>query len=255
MGEMIPVLDFGGNAVRAFGPNLPASTVLADDAYRYEIVRLEPGEHRAFPMLTTGAAWLLESKPCVSVHHPAGEAERPADAALLFEGKGLEVEAGNSRAVLLVAGTSVDSDKPARCEIKSRDQLKRVIKPWGEEIWINGRHPTFAFKRIVLNAGHRTSLQYHEFKRETNLLLAGAARLHYNEIAGAHDGPYDSTAFDAVAVIDVTPGILHRIEAITDVTLFEVSTPHLDDVIRISDDTNRADGVITSEHEMGASSQ
>lgn len=253
MGEMIPVLDFGGNAVRAFGPKLPASTVLADDAYHYEIVCLEPGERRAFLMLTTGAAWLLESKSGVSVHHPAGDAVWPADAALLFDGEGLEIEAGKSRAVLLIAGTAAGSGEPARCEIQSRDQLKRVVKPWGEEIWINGRHPTFAFKRIVLNAGNRTSLQYHEFKRETNLLLAGSSRLHYNEIAGTHHGPYDSAAFDAVVVIDVTPGILHRIEAMTDVTLFEVSTPHLDDVIRISDDTNRADGVIASEHEMGTS--
>ena len=251
MSDMIPVLDFGGNAVRVFGPGLPPAMILADDAYRYEIVRLEPGERRAFPALATGAGWLLACDAAVLAHHPAGGGVWPADTALLFDAEGLAIEAGSGRATLLIAGTADGSGEPPRCEIRSRDGLKRVVKPWGEEIWINGRHPTFAFKRIVLRAGNRTSLQYHDFKRETNLLISGSARLHYNGIAGAHDGPYEWAAFDSVGVIDVTPGILHRIEAVTDVTLFEVSTPHLDDVIRVSDDTNRSHGVITSEHELG----
>jgi hypothetical protein len=55
---------------------------------------------------------------------------------------------------------------------------------------------------------------------------------------------------DAVTAIDVTPNIIHRIEALTDILLYEISTPHLDDVIRIQDDANRTNGKIISEHRL-----
>lgn len=245
------VSEFGGNGVREFG-GLPAeSCVLGDDAYRYEIVRFAPGERRTFDSLATGAAWLLDGGP-VRAEHRAGTASVDAGGALLFEGAGLTLTAGDHPASILLAGTGNDADRPPSIAAVRQGDLHRVEKPWGEELWINGRHPTYAFKRIVLRAGHRTSLQYHEFKRETNLLLAGSARLHFNAVAGGHGGPYESAPIEAVSVVDVTPGILHRIEAVTDVTLFEVSTPHLDDVIRVSDDSNRADGLISSEHPGGA---
>ncbi len=50
------------------------------------------------------------------------------------------------------------------------------------------------------------------------------------------------------AVINVTPNIVHRIKALSDIKLFETSTPELDDVVRIMDDSNRKDGKILSEH-------
>lgn len=243
--------DFGGNTVRRIG-GLPTETrTLADDAYRYQIVALRAGEVFIPTGLETGSAWMLESESPASVTQGGDRAAWAAGRAMLFDGEGVEITA-ETDCVFLFAGTAEPSGGDTGIRVPESDELKRVEKPWGEELWINGRHPTHAFKRIVLRAGNRTSLQYHEFKRETNLLLGGSARLHFNSVAGGHDGPYASEAIDSIAAIDVTPPVLHRIEAVTDVTLFEVSTPHLDDVIRVSDDTNRADGLIASEHAGGA---
>lgn len=248
---MYPQEDFGGNQVRRIGSLPTRSCTLADDAYRYQIVALRAGETFAPEGLATGAGWMLTGD--VTVTQAGARLTWPTGRAILFDGPGVEVRADRD-CVFLFAGTAELSGNGAGIRMPEAEELKRVEKPWGEELWINGRHPTYAFKRIVLHAGNRTSLQYHEFKRETNLLFEGQARLHFDTVAGGHDGPYKSEPIESIGVIDVTPGILHRIEAVTDVTLFEVSTPHLDDVIRVSDDSNRADGLIASEHAGGATS-
>jgi len=237
---------YGGNRVRSFG-SMPARTVtLADDPYHYSVVVFSgPGGIARFDRLATGALWVVSG--AVHARHPVSESELKADQAFLFDGPGLRVESAGP-AVCLLSGTSAPSGKADGATVLGINGLHCVEKPWGEELWINGRHPTFAFKRIKINAGHRTSLQYHELKRETNLLLAGRARLHYNTEAGRHDGPFFAEPIEAVSVVDVDPLVLHRIEAVSDITLFEVSTPHLDDVIRVNDDTNREDGLIPGEH-------
>lgn len=116
--------------------------------------------------------------------------------------------------------------------------IKIVKKPWGEEHWLaaNGK---YAYKRIYIKAGTRTSLQYHNFKLETNYIISGIARVFLC------DKWYDMKADD---FFTVEPKTVHRIEAITDLILQEVSTPELDDVIRLEDDQNRCDGRINSEH-------
>jgi mannose-6-phosphate isomerase len=245
-----PSIDYGGNVVRNFG-GLPLETCeLARADYSYSIVHIHPDQEWVAADLATGAGWLLDGQT-LRASHPSGEAELGCGSALLFEGVGLRLRAIGKPAVLLLAGATVSASGGPSIRACGYHELHRVEKPWGEELWVNGRHPRFAFKRIVLREGHRTSLQYHEFKRETNLLIQGSARLHYNAIPGQHGGPYQSVPLEAVSAIDVTPGILHRIEAVTDVVLFEVSTPHLDDVMRVSDDTNRADGLIADEHAAG----
>jgi len=50
--------------------------------------------------------------------------------------------------------------------------------------------------------------------------------------------------------VDVPPNAVHRVEALTDIVLYETSTPHLDDVIRIQDDAARKNGRILTEHEV-----
>ena len=111
------------------------------------------------------------------------------------------------------------------------------------------------FKKIFLKAGNKTSLQYHRRKRETNLLLQGSANLYYcnrqMELAKVTSADVDKEELGAVTSIDIVPNTLHRLEAITDILLFEVSTPDLDDVVRVSDDSGRGDGRIASEHDGG----
>jgi len=85
-----------------------------------------------------------------------------------------------------------------------------------------------------VGAGHKLSLQYHESKVETLLFLAGEGHIQIGEdLLPAYPG----------VVVDVQPGTVHRIVALTDLTAVEVSTPELDDVVRLEDAYGRAGGV------------
>jgi mannose-6-phosphate isomerase-like protein (cupin superfamily) len=117
---------------------------------------------------------------------------------------------------------------------------KVVKKDWGKEIWIEHENEFYAYKRIYINSGYRTSLQYHNFKFETNYIISGKARVFIQ------DTWYEMGEDE---FFTIRPGVLHRVEAITNVILQEVSTPHLDDVIRVEDDYNRPNGKIEKEHE------
>jgi len=123
-------------------------------------------------------------------------------------------------------------------------QAKRVRKGWGEERWLVEEGSPFGFKMIVIRSGQRTSLQYHLAKEEANLVISGTGLLH--------SGPVGACLVEPLAtgdIVHVHPGVVHRIEATTDMTLVEVSTPELDDVIRLEDDWHRAAGRIEAEHE------
>ncbi|VVB57138.1 Mannose-6-phosphate isomerase [uncultured archaeon] len=125
-------------------------------------------------------------------------------------------------------------------------QLKVVSKPWGSETWLAyGEGMPYALKVIRLKAGTKTSLQYHQHKRETNFVYAGRIRFHFQKDP---DGPVEQVELEAGTCIQVPPGRIHRVEALEDVILVESSTNHLDDVVRLSDDYKRPDGRISSEH-------
>ncbi len=108
-----------------------------------------------------------------------------------------------------------------------------VKKPWGREV-IFARHARYVGKLITIERGHRLSLQYHRKKHETVYVLEGRLRLTLGR--GTRTlGP--GTAFA------VAPRQTHRFEARTGrVTLIEVSTPELDDVVRLQDDYGRTGG-------------
>ena len=114
------------------------------------------------------------------------------------------------------------------------DAPRRVDKPWGHElIWVVTDR--YVGKLIAITAGRRLSLQYHEQKDESILVLRGRLRLHLEDEAGTMTvrelGPGDSAR--------IPVGRRHRFEAVDDVELIEVSTPELDDVVRIEDDFGR----------------
>jgi mannose-1-phosphate guanylyltransferase len=107
--------------------------------------------------------------------------------------------------------------------------VKIVDKPWGREIWY-AHTPDYAGKVLEVAAGQRLSLQKHEIKAETLYLLSGHVRLTYG------DRQFD---WRPGAAVDIPTGTVHRMEAVTDSVVLEVSTPHLDDVVRLSDDYGR----------------
>ena len=112
---------------------------------------------------------------------------------------------------------------------------RKTEKPWGFEL-LFAHTPKYAGKVIFVKRGHRLSLQYHEKKDETLYIYEGKALL---EIEGS-DGRMVSTTVQPGKSIRVPPGTKHRLEAIEDTTFLEVSTPELEDVVRVEDDYGRA---------------
>jgi mannose-6-phosphate isomerase len=109
------------------------------------------------------------------------------------------------------------------------------IKPWGREIWF-AHNDKFAGKILELTKGHRFSLQYHETKQETQYLYSGQVKFTY----GTDPDNLTDIILNPGDKIDVTPGMIHRAEALLDSQIFEVSTPELDDVVKITDDYGRS---------------
>lgn len=121
--------------------------------------------------------------------------------------------------------------------------MKTVYKPWGREEWLE-LNDKYCYKRIYINAGHRTSYQYHMRKTETNYIIEGSAEVWLEN----DQGVVDKSKMTAGDFFTVVPGRKHRVIAITDIILQEVSTPEVDDVIRLEDDAKRDDGAISHEH-------
>ena len=112
---------------------------------------------------------------------------------------------------------------------------ERTEKPWGYELlWSSTDH--YAGKVIHVDAGKRLSLQYHEHKRESVFVLSGTLLLNLDDGDDAH-----VVELNEGESYDIPAGRIHRFEAPADgaVEIIEVSTPHLDDVVRLQDDYGR----------------
>jgi mannose-6-phosphate isomerase-like protein (cupin superfamily) len=115
---------------------------------------------------------------------------------------------------------------------------RRVEKPWGHELWF-AHTDRYAGKLLHVRAGERLSVQYHEAKDETSYLLSGRLLLRRGESADS----LAETELEPGAVWRNEPGTVHTVEALEDAVLVEVSTPELDDVVRLADDYGREDPV------------
>ena len=108
---------------------------------------------------------------------------------------------------------------------------RRVEKPWGYElIW--ALTDAYCGKLLHVNAGHSLSLQFHEVKDEAWLIQAGRAKL---ELGSVGDAVLKTEVVGPGAAFHYAPGTVHRITALEDTDILEVSTPHLDDVVRLED--------------------
>jgi mannose-6-phosphate isomerase len=110
-------------------------------------------------------------------------------------------------------------------------QPRRVEKPWGYElIWAHT--DLYVGKVLFVRSGHSLSLQFHNEKDESWYVQSGRAKLELGE-AGA--GVLNQEVITEGACFHYQPGTVHRVTAIEDTTILEVSTPHLDDVVRLED--------------------
>ena len=107
--------------------------------------------------------------------------------------------------------------------------MQRVEKPWGYEM-IFADTEFYVGKILHVERGEQLSLQYHEIKDETVYVAAGILELELQE------------GDDLVAHVlqpgearHIEPGTVHRMRALETCDIFEVSTPHLDDVVRLED--------------------
>ena len=114
---------------------------------------------------------------------------------------------------------------------------KRVEKPWGYELWW-ARTDRYVGKILHLKQGESLSLQYHHVKDETILLQSG--RLLFETAAQGEHGELRRIEMKPGDVFHITPGTLHRMTGLEDCDIIEVSTPELDDVVRLEDRYGRA---------------
>jgi mannose-6-phosphate isomerase-like protein (cupin superfamily) len=138
-------------------------------------------------------------------------------------------------------------DLPEGLRLQRLCDSKRVQKKWGYELWFAYDRAPFACKGIFIRKGFRTSLQWHRKKEEALLLLSGRALLSYRNSVSDRTR---STEIAPGTLIHVRPNTIHRLEALTDLYLIEVSSPELEDVIRVEDDWNRPDGRVEQEHNL-----
>jgi len=168
-----------------------------------------------------------------------------------FDFKEIKIEA-NKKIIIGIAGVK-KKIKINKIKSLKEKEVYKVKKPWGYELWINGQAPTHSFKKIFIKKGNRTSLQFHRKKIETNFLFRGSAELTLSKKNGKNkkihilENIYKKK-INSGTFVNVNNYAVHRLKAISDILLYEVSTPHLDDVIRLADDKKRKDGRISTEH-------
>jgi quercetin dioxygenase-like cupin family protein len=110
--------------------------------------------------------------------------------------------------------------------------MRKIDKPWGYElIWAETKD--YVGKILFIKSGHKLSRQYHNIKEETFLIKSGEMKLEIG---------YPDIKTQIMVEGDTyhcPPGTVHRMVANSDVEVIEVSTPHLDDVVRLEDDYKR----------------
>ncbi len=114
---------------------------------------------------------------------------------------------------------------------------RRVDKPWGHElIW--ALTDTYCGKILFVRAGHSLSLQFHREKDEAWYLQEGRAQLELGEVGEAI---LNEEVIGPGSAFHLRTGTVHRVRALEDTIILEVSTPQLDDVVRLEDDYGRAE--------------
>lgn len=108
--------------------------------------------------------------------------------------------------------------------------MKRVDKPWGFELWwtVTDR---YVGKLIHVNANEALSLQYHNQKHESMYCIKGQGQITLND---------EAVKLEPGVAVVIPPLTRHRLVATTDLEVIEVSTPELDDVVRLEDRYGRA---------------
>ena len=110
-------------------------------------------------------------------------------------------------------------------------EVKKVEKPWGYElIWALSEN--YCGKVLFVKAGAALSLQFHREKDESWLVQSGRAKLELGDVG---QKLLNEEVIGPGVAFRYRPGTVHRVTAIEDTTIIEVSTPQLDDIVRLED--------------------
>jgi mannose-6-phosphate isomerase len=110
-------------------------------------------------------------------------------------------------------------------------ETRRVDKPWGHElIWALSE--AYCGKVLFVKAGEALSLQFHREKDESWYVQSGRAEL---QVGAVGEAVLTTEVVAAGAALRLRPGTVHRVTALEDTTILEVSTPQIDDVVRLED--------------------
>ena len=114
-------------------------------------------------------------------------------------------------------------------------ETKRVDKPWGYElIW--ALTDAYCGKILFVRAGESLSLQFHREKDESWYVQSGRVEL---QVGAAGDAVLQTEVLAPGAALRLRPGTVHRVKALEDTSILEVSTPQLEDVVRLEDSYGR----------------
>jgi len=246
--------EYGGNIVKNILMSESGKKTLSSGSYEYFLLKVDQDEIIKLEGLTSFCLIVFEKEESASIEVVENDIKLQKSESLQVENVAVNLKISGGSVELLVAGSNSDiKQREKSISHQVPKEIYKVTKPWGYELWINGQHPTYAFKKLFIKAGNRTSLQFHDKKKETNLLVSGKAKLHYSSTLMTDDietllGEVSEVELEPTCSIDTKPRVIHRIQALTDITLYEASTPHLDDVVRIADDNKRPDGRIKEEH-------
>jgi mannose-6-phosphate isomerase len=119
-------------------------------------------------------------------------------------------------------------------EAEKRGIIKKIPKPWGYEIWW-ALTDKYVGKILHINKGHSLSYQYHKMKDETIYLYTGEMILEIEEVGK----PRETIKLMPGDAIRIVPPTRHRMTAIEDCDVFEVSTPEIEDIVRLEDKYGR----------------
>jgi mannose-6-phosphate isomerase len=132
-------------------------------------------------------------------------------------------------------GSRAAAKRSAARPKSGRAKVTYVPKPWGHEtIWAQSER--YTGKILHINAGHELSVQYHNRKDETVYLLSG--EIVYR-VQREGDDILDDVQLKVGESFRITPGTIHQMVAVTDCDVLEVSTPEVDDIVRLSDKYGR----------------
>ena len=244
-------IELGGNKLSKVSLNQEGEYLLGENPYKFLLINIKNKEFR-YKDLKSFTVFIIDQSQeseviCKNINK------------LFKKGDVLQIESSEivlnvkGNVSFIVSGRNNSLQIPEGVNLIKNKDVYKVKKPWGNELWLSGKHPSYALKEINLNAGFKTSLQYHELKRETIVLFKGKGKLHYKQndsVGNDNVSPSDLGTFKISKnhSLDVWPKVLHRMEAISNITFYETSTPELDDVIRVEDDSNRLSGKILDEH-------